>query len=105
MKTNEILQITPEDFEMLQYDAFLKYCQSKTNGNQEQLQMLVSSNAIYNWWVDQCELHEDNFHTAALPFIGKMTSESAIQLFMDHMESVERYFSKTLIKEALNESA
>lgn len=104
MKTHEILQISPEEFEMLQYSAYLSYCDTKTFTD-NQLQMVLTSNNIFNWWHKEAKSCEESFREAAAPFIGNMDSKSAISLYMDHLERIERYFSKMLIKEALNENS
>lgn len=88
MKIHEILKITPEEYDMLLLEYWLKWCTQKSITEFE-LQLLLSNNAIHQWFSDELQFHEQEFVTRSAPFI----SASAKDLRLCYDSSCEMIFS------------
>lgn len=99
-QTHKLLQMTPEEYENLHFSAYMDYCDSRTR-TQAQLQKLLGNNALFNWWAIEAQVFIKQYHEIMQHFKGKITRDAAITSYMDHVDGVQKYYPKELLKGAL----
>lgn len=102
MNIHEILKMTEEEYQMILMDWWLTYCTSKCLSNATYLQLLLTNNALYNWWYSQLEPIEEEFIEDATPYENKYTKEDVKALYKKHVYKLQKYYNSDLLKEALS---
>lgn len=102
MKTYEILQMTRADYDLKVFGLFLEWC-DRYSYSDEQLQKLLTNNAIYNWFQVSLKPLEAEFKEDAQPYVEVMTANDALKLYKKHVHKLNLYYSSPLIKSALHE--
>lgn len=71
---NEILGITPQEYELKVFDIWFTWCANRSIDIAE-LQMLLANSAINKWFIDEMRYHEKEFRERITPFINTASKQ------------------------------
>ncbi len=97
---NELLKETPQEYELTLFSLWLEWCQKKAH-NQEQLQMLLSNNALFTWWRENLRTFERYFADDVSSYNGNLDRDTLKDIYRDYTSVIHKHYSKVLIKKAL----
>ena len=100
MSTAQLLQKSPSEYELFVLGLWLDWCKTKSY-SYRQLQLLMASNALFQWWLVNLRNLEEEFCQDAWPYRQTITGEDAVKLYRKHTQKLGLYYSTPLIKKAL----
>lgn len=96
--THQILGISNDTYELNILNIWFVWC-SKHSSTQIQLQRLMTSPGLFNWWKQQYKKYETEFLEDAKPY--DLTQSDALNLYMRSVQKIHFIYSKPLIQKAL----
>ena len=97
---NELLKETPDQYELTLFTLWLEWCEKKTH-SPEQLQKLLSNNALFNWWRDNLKTFERYFADDVAFYYQTFDAKTLKDIYRDYTGVIHKHYSKALIKRAL----
>ncbi len=103
------LKISIETYEKMVFNNWFRYCEQysfkKIVSGEPQLdlqdfQKLLSNTSLYNWWLEQYEMHEKDFVKDAEPYAALRKPKSLIKLYESIVWNVKYYYSDQLMVQA-----
>jgi len=95
-KIQNLLQLTPHEYEMKIIDTYINWCR-KFQYNQEDAQRLLTSPALFSWWLTEYKKLERKFLAIAEPYKMYGCKEAFVKIY--HQETVQIFnrYSKPLV--------
>ena len=98
----KVLNYSEKTRDSLVWDLFVSWCDEQAY-SANHLQLLLTNNNLYNWFMNEYEKREKQFLYVAKPYIGKVPSSTLIKLYDDRTTAIEIY-PKAILKEVIKEA-
>lgn len=98
----ELLELSVEAYEAMILDNYLLWCNLNSHDDND-CQKLLTSPALFTWWLAQYASLEKKFIEDAYPYFGKADKEVMRTLYTDFTIEIARYYSRPLLKLARNQ--
>lgn len=89
--TTEYLKTTPEKYEEIRLQLWMRWCEGKSMTSRE-WQRLLASSAINDWFNNQVEIRERQFMRDVQPYRAMMTTKELIAKYNQYMVELHRLF-------------
>lgn len=99
MKTQQILQLTDSEYEMMLFNHYFHWCKHWSH-NDVDLQCLLTGPRLFNWWLNEYEKANAKFEEDMQGFIGKVGRITAKDYHRECLSEVLSYFSRPLLWQA-----
>ena len=101
MKTTikKVLKYTDYEYYMLLMDLYVAWC-SEHSYSTNHFQLMLISNKLYNWFLQEYTAREKSFLYIARPFIGKLPVADLRKLYDDKTTQI-KYFPKAILDDIL----
>lgn len=100
MKTiPEILNLSQERYDHIVFGNYMLWCDLNTSSDQE-VQSLLANTTVFNWWLFEYRLLEDEFKQRAAPYLGKSDVKALFQLYVETAIKIRDFFPQSLIRQA-----
>ncbi len=93
----QILQYTPHQYDMLTFDLFFMWCNENATNNQH-LQMLLTSQAVYTWFMKEFKKNELQFLEYSLGYRKKVDVVTLRSMYDNYVTNI-KYYPKALLNE------
>lgn len=95
-KIQKLLQLTPEAYEMKVLDNYINWCK-KFEYTENDVQRMLTSPALFNWWLAEYRKFEHKFLILAEPYKAFANKEAFAKIYNQETMQIHKLFSKPLV--------
>lgn len=97
MTTQQLLNITDDEYEKIILSNYMAWCKKHNAGKDEIMQRFLSSPILFNWWYQEYQKLEANFHKLVKPYLGIMSIDDINKMYRTEIMQIHKWYSKPLI--------
>lgn len=96
-----LLQVSKNEYEVTIISNYMAWCRKHEHSN-IQAQRMLTSQALFNWWLQEYRKLEAKFIDIATPYKGYLSKEDMQRLHKQETMHIHNLFSKPLLYTTLN---
>ncbi len=99
MKTHEILQMTPQEFDVVMHQAFTQWAMDRTLDNKRMAQKLITYKPLAKWFAMEFSKRCDEFKKDIKPYLNdvEIDLKTRIKFFWDMIDGVFYIYPSVLM--------
>ena len=92
----QLLNIQAHQYELRVFSTYIEWC-TKHAASDNEVQRLITSPALFNWWLETYNKLEQQFLTIVAPYINHCDQSDIERIYLNETVKIFNHFCKPLI--------